>query len=149
MAASIATPYVLKSLAQQAKQSLVDTSQPTVTRNLIHQFENLALEKITKYRDITVKSTTLTSLRNGKNRTLAATKLDMRHLGSSRIMDRREMLRQQNKLKEREEKTRLKELRRLEREKAKEAKERAKQAPPKRVRIILHVRPRPDSTSPP
>lgn len=134
---SLATPCVLKSLAFQLRKSL---KEPQVARDLAHQFENLALEKVTKYRDINSKSTTLTTLRSGKQLDSSSSK-DLRHLGKSRLMDRREVLAQQTKLREREEQAALKEIRRLEREKAKLE----RQKPPlKRVRIILHVRPKPN-----
>jgi FtsZ-interacting cell division protein ZipA len=107
---------------------------------LVQQFENLALEKVTKYRDISVKSTTLSTLRSGRH-SERPTK-DMRHLGASRLLDRREILAQQEKLRQREEKAKQKEINKLAREKAKEERERVKKPPPKRVCIILHVKPR-------
>lgn len=49
---------------------------------------------------------------------------------------------QQDKLRKREEEEQLKEMRKAERERAKEQRQKLKQAPPKRVRIILHVKPK-------
>lgn len=136
---TIATPLIIKSLATELKRSFRN-NQPDLARDLIYEFENLALQKVTRYRDINAKSGTLTELRNGKILPEHSTKLDMRYMGKSRIMDRREVLRQQVNLQARDEKARLKDLKKKERESALEAKEKTKN---KRVRIILHVRPKP------
>lgn len=80
---SLNTPHQLKVLGDKLMKQL----PPTIERNLVDEFLQLALKKVTQYRDIQPEATTLKVLRNNKE----VAPLGLKHVGKGRILTRKDV----------------------------------------------------------
>lgn len=79
------TPHKIRSLAEQLRCAVPLKSDHQVLE-LLEQFTNLSLEKLTPYRDIQSQAATIKVLRSGKQ---VKPSMDMRWLTKGRILDRK------------------------------------------------------------
>ena len=94
-ASALDTPVLLRKLAGEAEEAFFGEGKgkgkavdvPT-KRTLFHLVMDTAIAKVTTYRDIIPRATTLTKLRNGK---VHRKKVGSRHIGSSRVFTRTEL----------------------------------------------------------